>query len=134
MMFKKPASASGRLNWGDLNGSLVLAYAKGIETNVQTSVGERDCVVSDVHVLDGAQQGRVYRNAYVFPVVLQDQLRDEIGDEPILGRVGQGTAKRGQSAPWLLEEADAKGEKIATAYLDSLGNGNGHVESDDDVF
>jgi hypothetical protein len=130
-MFKKPAAASGRLDWGELNGSLILAYAKGIETSVQTSVGEKDCVVSDVHVLDGAQQGRIYRNAYVFPVVLQDQLRDEIGGEPILGRVGQGTAKRGQSAPWLLEEGSAKDEKIASAYLDNLGDGNGHAEGDD---
>ena len=52
----------------------------------------------------------------VFPKLLQSQLRSQIGKK-VLGRLGQGSAKPGQSAPWLLNEASADDIAKAEAWV-----------------
>lgn len=143
-MFKKPARTKG-LKFSDLNGSLLIFYPKRVEQDIKTSVGVKDATVSDVHVLDGPQAGKVYRDTLVFPVQLQSELREEVGSgAPVLGRLGLGEViKPGQSAPWTLFDYTDAEEKLADEYLDSRGigaigtaglgeNGDGTPPSDDE--
>lgn len=125
MKFNKPASASG-LDLKALNGSLLLVTPLRLEEDIQTNLGPRDAVIADVAVLDGNHAGQVYRDAPVWPKVLQGQLRPQIGSgEPTLGRLTQGVAKKGQSPPWILDDPSDDDEKLALDYLNSGAIGAG---------
>lgn len=121
----KPAAASG-LDLGALNGSLLLITPTRIEPDIKTNYGEKDAVVADVVVLDGDHAGEVYRDTLIWPAVLQGQLRPQVGSgDPTLGRLAQGVAKKGQSPPWILLDADDAGEKLAVQHLDSTATAIG---------
>lgn len=62
--------------------------------------GPKDAIEVDVVDLD--QDGRVFRNCLWFNGVLIGSLRSHVG-ELVLGRMAQGQAKPGQSAPFVLE-------------------------------
>lgn len=66
-------------------------------------------------VLDGEHKGEVHDDVLIFPRVLQSQLAAAVGaaDPAVVGRLGQGTAKPGKSAPWLLAEPTP--DDLATA-------------------
>lgn len=113
--FAGPASAVG-IKWADINGSLVLVDVKSHETGIQTAFGTSDAVRADVVVLDGPQQGTEYPDCLIFPKGLQAQLRPRTGQK-VLGRVGQGAAKPGQSAPWLLTEATPADQQVGMQWL-----------------
>jgi hypothetical protein len=112
--FAAPATTSG-IDWKDLNGLLLYIEPKGSE-KINTSFGESDVVRCDLVVLDGPNAGQRYDDALVFPKVFANQLRPKIG-EKVLGRLGQGQAKSGQSAPWLLNEATPADVQIGINYL-----------------
>lgn len=114
--FATPATASGGIAWADVKGALVLVDVLSVETGINTSFGETDAVRANVAVLDGAQKGETYEDTLVFPKVLQSQLKSRVGQK-VLGRVSQGQAKPGQSAPWVLAEATEADIVIGTAYL-----------------
>lgn len=113
--FAAPSSAAG-ITWADLNGALLIIDVKSVETGIRTLHGDSDAVRADVTVIDGTQTGTVYTDTLVFPKVLQSQLRGNVGQK-VLGRLGQGQAKPGQSAPWLLSEATADDTKTAMDWL-----------------
>lgn len=113
--FADPGSSTS-VEWGDLLGSLLLFTVHGVEREIQTVHGTTDAISADVVVLDGAQRGTVYDGALVFPRMLQSQLRSRIGQK-VLGRLGQGEAKRGQSAPWMLNAATEDDKRIGRDYL-----------------
>ena len=56
-----------------------------------------------------------------FPKVLVGSLKGRIGQK-VLAVLGKGTAKPGQSAPWILVDATTDDDCVtaATAYLDSI--------------
>lgn len=104
--FSAPASTTG-IDWKNSLGHLLLVSPLSVEEKVNTSLGEKDAIRADIVDLDDGEQ---YTDVLVFPRVLQGQLRPKIGGK-VLGRLGQGTAKPGQSAPWLLQDftqADAQ--------------------------
>lgn len=113
--FRSPSSATG-ITWADLKGSLLLFKVHAVESGVSTVHGESDAVRADVIVLDGDAKGETYADALVFPRVLQAQIKSSVGGM-VLGRLGQGEAKKGQSAPWLLAESAEADKAIARAYL-----------------
>lgn len=113
--FAAPATASG-IKWADLKGSLVLVEVLAAEKGIQTAFGDTDAVRANVAVLDGDQKGETYPDCLIFPKALQGQLRPRVGAK-VLGRVTQGAAKAGQSAPWLLAEATPDDEKLGLAFL-----------------
>lgn len=115
--FAAPAPPGSGIRWEDLNGRLLLIEPTAVKTEIKTSYGEADAVVADVAILDGDAKGDTYPEALVFPKVLQGQLKSKLG-EKVLGRLGQGQAKPGQSAPWLLEEATAEDYEVGVRYLD----------------
>ena len=111
--FAGPASSTG-ITWDELKGHLVLVDVKSQETDIVTAYGTTDAIRGDVIDLDTDDQ---YTDTLVFPKVLQGQLRPRIGGK-VLGRVGQGEKKPGQSAPWKLEDPSEADKAKARAWID----------------
>src|ERR1700675_4321869 len=100
-MFQQP-SQGDRVNIADLVGSLVLIWARDYRENITTPYGESDAIAADIHALDGAKGGEKFENTLIFQRALIGSLRSAVGGEPVLARIGQGTAKPGQSPPFIL--------------------------------
>ena len=111
--YNAPASGSGdKLPLADLKGSLLRIDVLELKNGMQTSFGPADAVACTVAVLDGARKAEVFADTLIFPKVLASQLRPSLG-KVVLGRLGQGQAKPGQSAPWMLTAPT--GDDIETA-------------------
>jgi len=114
--FSDPGVSTG-INLPDLEGRLLLIKPERVEMGITTSLGLRDATVSDVHVVDG--DGTVYTDVFIWPRVLQGQLRKNLGTGIFcLGRLGKGVPKPGQNAPWKLLDATDADKAQARAYLD----------------
>lgn len=116
--FSRPSGAgdSPRIVWTDLEGSLLIVEPESVEHDVQTGMGQKDAVRAAVHVLDGPHAGEEYPDTLIFPRALQGQLSRQLGAK-VLGRLGKGVAKPGQSAPWVLDYASEEDEEVAAAWL-----------------
>ncbi len=114
--FNPPASASGGVKMSDLNGRLLLFKVHAVEREIRTDYGEADAVRVDIVVLDGPDAPIEHDDTLIFPKVLQSQIRSNVGSM-VLGRLGQGNAKPGQSPPWMLTAATPAEEAIARDHL-----------------
>lgn len=118
--FATPADPSERIDYNEVVGNLLLikpTYLEDHIPNVNTKPGEKSPAVrADVSILDGPQAGRELADVLIFPKVLQSQLRSRVG-QLVLGRLGKGEAKAGQSAPWKLNAASPDDERTAEAHL-----------------
>lgn len=114
MTLNDPGVGGDKLPLADLKGSLLLFTVHEVVTGITTSFGITDAVRCDVAVLDGPQKAATYADTLVFPKWLQGQLRGSVG-EMVIGRLGQGDAKAGQSPPWTLaavtDDEKATGER-----------------------
>ena len=123
--FVNAAPPSGGITWADHKDALLLIEPLTFESQIQTSFGPADAVKANVYVIDGAGVGESYAETLVFPKLLASQLKGHIGTK-VLGRLSQGTAKPGQSAPWLLNEATpediAKGEAFLAQNQPALAS------------
>lgn len=113
--FNSPSTATG-IDYKAINGSLLLITVHALEEGIKTSFGETNAVRADVVVLDGDCKGETFADTLLFPRVLVSQTRSQIGSK-VLGRLGQGNAKPGQSAPWTLAEATDADKDVARKYL-----------------
>jgi hypothetical protein len=113
--FSGPSSAEG-VKWADYKGALLMFEVKGYEPSIQTVHGETTAVNANVVVLDGVNAETVITDTLVFPKVLQSQIKGHVGGK-VLGRLGQGEAKKGQSAPWKLADASEADKAVAREYL-----------------
>lgn len=101
------APPSGGIDWSSHKGSLLLIEPISFETGIKTSYGDADAVKANVHVITGeGGQSEDYAECLIFPKLLASQLKGQVGRK-VVGRLSQGVAKPGQSAPWLLDEATA---------------------------
>ena len=116
MSFADPSTATG-ITWEDFKGSLLLIKPHEQVIGVKTSYGEANAVRADVIVLDGDKEGEEYLDTLIFPKVLQSQVKPRIG-QMVLGRLGQGHKKPGQSPPWTLAPATDADKRVGTAYLE----------------
>ena len=116
MTFATPAAPGGGFNAADNDGALLLFEVLEQVTAVPTSYGDTDAIRANVAILDGANKGETYPDSLIFPRVLQSQLRSQIGGDKVLGRLGKGTAKPGQSAPWRLDDPTDADIKVAEKY------------------
>lgn len=107
--FASPSAPSGGITWADHLGHLLLIEPESFESGFKTSFGDADVVKATISDIDS---GDVYDDGLIFPKLLVSQTKSQIGAK-VLGRLGQGQAKPGQSAPWILEPASE--EDIATA-------------------
>lgn len=115
-MFAQPSTPGDGIKWENHKGALLLVEPLSLEPGVKTAFGDADAVKANVHVIDGAGSGEAYDETLIFPKLLVSQTKNQIGQK-ILGRLGQGTAKPGQSAPWLLQEATADDIAKAEAWV-----------------
>lgn len=114
--FAQPAAPSSGIKWADYNGALILFSVQGLEQNVSTVHGPSDAVRCNIAVLDGPGAGEEHENILVFPKLMRAQLSNRVGSL-VLGRLGQGVAKAGQSAPWLINPATEQDQQIGSAWL-----------------
>lgn len=107
-----------KLDLKALNGTLLYITVGEHKRDIETSFGPADAIAADVTALDGEHKGETYTDVLVFPRVLVSQLAKAVGssDPNVVGRLGQGEAKPGKSAPWLLLEPTAEDMAVATKY------------------
>lgn len=113
--FDSPATGAF-FDWDSHKGCLLLImveeYVDHIPT-VHTKPGEKSPAIrADIHVLDGEDAGAAYEGTLIFAKVMIPQLRKREG-KMVLARLGQGEKKKGQNAPWNLD--DAAGDPAAVA-------------------
>jgi hypothetical protein len=118
--FDNPGTTTA-LNLEQLLGALLLIKPSRVEANITTVRGPADATVADVHVLDGPSRGELFADAFVWARVLQSQLRSTVGTgRYVLGRLAQGIAKSGQTAPWILQDPTEPDKHLARKYLAEL--------------
>lgn len=118
-MFTAPgASSSADIKPADLEGHLLVVEPLEYVENMPTSMGEKDAVRVTIH--DISEQV-THEDVLWFPRVLVGSLKGRIGQK-VLAVLGKGTAKPGQSAPWVLIDATGQGDAVqaATAYITGL--------------
>jgi hypothetical protein len=97
-----PSTGGGdKLPLAELLGALLRIDVLEALSDVQTSFGPAHPVRCNVAVLDGDQKAATFDDTLIFPRVLVSQLKPSVG-KVVVGRLGRGTAKPGQSAPWTL--------------------------------
>jgi len=120
-MFEKP-SASDQLDLTTLLNSLLVIRPKA-EVTASTAYGEKTAVESDVYVLDGDKSGEVYTNCWLFPLVIQSQLRRTTGTGKfVVGRLTKKPPTRpGTNPAWALADPTAADLDAAEKYAAAHG-------------
>jgi hypothetical protein len=112
MAFVPPSSnTSDSVKVADLNGHLLILEPTEYKTGIQTVHGESDAIEVRINDLD---TGFTHESVLFFNVALKNALKAKVGQK-VLARIGQGTAKPGKSAPWILLDATGDGEAVAKA-------------------
>ena len=87
------------------------------KVGIQTVHGETDAIEVNLVDLDNS---KTYNNVLFFNVALKNALKAKVGQK-VLARIGQGIAKPGKSAPWIL--LDATGDAAAVAKANAFIGG-----------
>lgn len=118
--FADPSAPGGdKLPLPELNNALLVIEVTEALRNVSTAYGDSDPVRCTVHAVDGVHANKTFDDTLIFPKVLASQLRDKVG-QVVVGRLGQGVAKPGQSAPWTLNSVTAADKEAAAAAYQRL--------------
>lgn len=113
--FDSPASGA---KITDFEGMLLLCTPTGFVEGILTTYGPADAVETTVAVLDGAKSGEAHASVRIFQKALIGQLRPKVGSgRMVLGRLGRGVAKAGQSAPWILQDPSDADKQTARTHL-----------------
>ena len=118
-MFTAPAAGGGSdVRPADLEGHLLIVEPLVYCESIPTSMGDKDAVRVTLH---DVTESATFNDVLWFPKVLVGSLKGRIGQK-VLGVLGKGTAKPGQSAPWILIDASTEADAVtaATAYLNSV--------------
>jgi len=99
----------------DLHNHLLIIKPVEYKTGIQTSLGEAEAI--EVNLID-LDTNTEHDSVLFFNVALRTALRNKVG-QTVLSRMGQGIAKPGKSAPWILVDATTNPADVAkaTAYL-----------------
>lgn len=113
--FSAPASSEASVKPADLQGHLLIISPVEYKTGILTSLGEAEAI--EVNIVD-LDTNTTHDSVLFFNVALRSALKPNIGKQ-VLARIGQGVAKPGKSAPWILINAtdDAAAVAKATAYI-----------------
>lgn len=113
--FDSPASGA---KITDFEGMLLLCTPTSFIEGILTTFGPADAVETGVDVLDGAKAGESHAAVRLFQKALIGQLRPKVGTgRMVLGRLGRGQAKAGQSAPWILLDPTDADKQTARTHL-----------------
>lgn len=117
MTFAAPSNANESVKVADLAGHLLIITPVEYKTGIPTVHGEAEAI--EVNVVD-LDTNKEHSSMLWFNVALRNALKTKVGQK-VLARIGQGTAKPGKSAPWILIDAtgDAAALAKANAYLGS---------------
>ena len=115
MAFEAPSTATESVKVADLNGKLLIIEPVEYKTGITTVHGDADAIEVNIVNLDDNTE---HNNVLFFNVALKNSLKSKVGHK-VLARIGQGVAKPGKSAPWILVNATDSQADIdkATAYL-----------------
>lgn len=115
MAFEAPSAATESVKVADLNGKLLIIEPVEYKTGIQTVHGDADAIEVNLVNLDDNTE---HNNVLFFNVALKNALKSKVGHK-VLARIGQGQAKPGKSAPWILLDAtgDAAAVAKANAYI-----------------
>lgn len=135
----KSATPGGdRVEWEDYKGKLAVIEPFEVEKDINTQHGVSDAIRADVAFLLGPDEQAEFSDTLIFPKVLFQQLKREIGNI-VVGRLQQGEKQKGKNAPWILAEATEKDLRKAQDYLNSRsvksasdGSDDGDDEGDED--
>ena len=108
MAFSAPVVNEG-LKVADLNGHLLIVTPVEYKTGISTVNGIAEAIEVNVVDLDTNEE---HLSLLWFNVALRNALKPLLGQK-VLGRIGQGAAKPGKNAPWIL--IDATGDAAAVA-------------------
>ena len=113
--FDAPASGGNVLKPADIEGHLLIVEPLEFRKDMPTSMGESDAIACTVHDVTTSE---THEDILWFSRVLVGSLKNRIGGK-VLGRMGKGNAKPGQTAPWILIDASGDPDDVAaaTAYL-----------------
>lgn len=119
MTFSPPSVNENGPKVADLAGQLLIITPTEYKTGIKTIHGDAEAVEVSIVNLD---TNKNYDSVLFFNVALRNALKTKIGQK-VLARIGQGTAKPGKSAPWILLDAttDAAALAKANAYLNTAG-------------
>lgn len=119
MTFAAPSNANENVKVADLANHLLIIDPVEYKTGISTVHGEAEAI--EVNVID-LDTGKQHSSLLWFNVALRNSLKGKIGQR-VLAKIGQGTAKPGKSAPWILIDAtsDATALAKANAFLGSAG-------------
>ena len=114
-MFDAPATGGGSLKPAEVEGHLLVVEPTEYVANIATSFGDKDAIRVNVH---DVTDGETHNDVLLFGTALIGSLKSQVGKR-VLGVMTKGTAKPGQAAPWILQDAtgEAKAVEAATAYL-----------------
>jgi hypothetical protein len=115
MAFTAPASNTEGVKVADLNGHLLIVTPIEYKTGINTVNGVAEAIEVSIVDLDTNEE---HHSLLWFNVALRNALKPLIGNK-VLGRIGQGAAKPGKNAPWILIDAtgDATAVAKANAYI-----------------
>jgi hypothetical protein len=120
VMFTAPTQGGGdSVKVADLAGKLLIITPIEHKKEITTVHGVTDAIEVNLVDLDGDE---THNNILFFNVALKNALKDKIGQR-VLARIGQGTAKAGKSAPWVLIDATGNPDDLAKANA-FIGGGN----------
>ena len=111
MAFSAPSSNTESVKVADLNGHLLILEPIEYKTGIPTVHGDADAIEVNINDLD---TGFSHSSVLFFNVALKNSLKSKIGQK-VLARIGQGAAKPGKSAPWILLDATGDAEAVAKA-------------------
>jgi hypothetical protein len=111
MTFSPPSMSESGPKVADLAGQLLIITPTDYKTGIKTIHGDAEAVEVSLVNLD---TNKTYDSVLFFNVALRNSLKQKIGQK-VLARIGQGTAKPGKSAPWILLDATTDPAALAKA-------------------
>jgi len=124
--FSTPSSSEKVITEENL-GRLMLITPKEVLASVPTIHGDKEVLVADVTLLArGAEEKvAVFTDVRIFQGVLIGKLKTSIGKPmPVLGTLAKGEAKKGKSAPWVIDAPLEHEIKVALDYWNALQASN----------
>lgn len=120
MSFAAPSNANETVKVADLAGHLLIVKPVEYKTGIATVHGDAEAI--EVNVVD-LDTNKEHSSLLWFNVALRNALKTKVG-QSVLARIGQGAAKPGKSAPWILVDATGDGAAVAKANAYISGNGS----------
>jgi hypothetical protein len=118
MSFAAPSNTNETVKVADLAGHLLIVKPVEYKTGIATVHGDAEAI--EVNIVD-LDTNKEHSSLLWFNVALRNALKTKIG-QSVLARIGQGAAKPGKSAPWVLVDATSDAAAVAKANAYISGN------------